>query len=443
MDRYVESIKNSLSSSDMQYKETFIHPEEYGNEKINQTIKDGFSDIINIDNKIKDLGKQTNELLEKTVKRLDVVMDVINSEKERLQDIVMLCNVKTDYENAISLIDSDFTGKFNYEDGVFSCQTSSTTSVTGTVETVEGNGYIGNKYVRNENKYQEKVISTKNSTALLDNNLSTYWEYSRVTASSTEPYLISDFHTDDAEANCTVTFKLKSAANELLLKSNLNTVKVVGVRYSNDGVKYNDLDILPFTINQKNESYKNQGYIYGSNIISFPKSSYIKITFQSTGYLNEILAFERTVTQEGSDKVDIITTIVPTAKRHVIRLNDSYFREKSYIGDSILKSKELINNDLNIFAISIFANVYFPEGVSEDNIRFTLTVNGNDYNIEPVNSQKNGIKIVRFSQGKIPNKYTKYIGEKIQSAHLTIKMRPQKGLTPYISNLKILLGDEI
>lgn len=206
---------------------------------------------------------------------------------------------------------------------------------------------------------------------------------------------------------------------------------------------YNDLDILPFTINQKNESYSNQGYIYGSNIISFPKSKYIKITFQSIGYLNEVLAFERSVAQEDSDKVDTYTTIVPSAKRHVVRLNDVYFREKIFVGDCIMNSKELIDKDTNIYAISVFANIYLPEGVSNESVKFILTVNGNDYNIQPINSYENGTKIIRFSQGKMPNKYTEYIGEKIQSASLTIKMKPQKGLTPYISNLKILLGDEI
>ena len=142
MDRYVSSIKESLSSKDMKYQEVFIHPEEYGNEKINTAIKTGVEDINIIDAKIKDLGNQTHELLEKTVKRLDVVMDIINSEKERLQDIVMLCNVKTDYENAISLNDSDFTGNYNYEEGVFSCPVSNRNSISAKVETVEGNGYV-------------------------------------------------------------------------------------------------------------------------------------------------------------------------------------------------------------------------------------------------------------------------------------------------------------
>lgn len=443
MDRYVDSIKKSLSSNEMRYEECFIHPEEYGNEKINEVIQKSNDDIHVLDTKIKDLGNQTNELLERTVKRLEVVMDTINSEKERLQDIIMLCNLKTDYENAISLKDSDFDGKFEYENGVFSCKTTNTSNIASSIEEVSGNGYEGNKYVRNSNGYQEKVIATNNRHAAVDSNLSTYWEYSRITASSTEEYLISDFHVDDAEANCTVTFKLKSKANELLLKSNLNTIKIVNVRYSNDGLKYTDLPIMPFTMNQKDESYKNQGYIYGSNIISFPESSYIKITFQSTGYSNETIAFERSVAEEGKDKVNTFTTIVPSAKRHVVRINDTFFREKIFIGDCFLNSRELIDKDTNVYAISIFANTYLPEGLTNDNIQFILTVNGNDYKVKPVNSHEDGTKIIRFSQGKMPNKYTAYIGEKIQSASLTIKMRPLKGLSPYINNLKILLGGEI
>ena len=255
--------------------------------------------------------------------------------------------------------------------------------------------------------------------------------------------MISDFHTDDAEANCTVTFKFKSKANELLLKSSLNSVKVVGVKYSQDGLKYTDLPIMPFTINKKDESYKNQGYIYGSNIISFPASYYVKITFQSTGYLNETIAFERSVAEEGKDKVNTYTTIVPSAKRHVVRINDILFREKAFIGDCYLKSRELIDKDTNVYAISIFANTYLPEGLTNDNIQFILTVNGNEYKMKPVNSHEDGIKIIRFSQGKMPNKYTTYIGEKIQSASLSIRIKPLKGLSPYINNLKILLGGEI
>lgn len=441
MDRYVEDLRKSINS-EMLYEKTYIHPEESGNQKVNQAFDKGFKDVIAVDNSLKELAIKTEELLERTVKRLDVVKDTINAEKERLQDISMLCNMKTDYENVIPLKDNDFSGDFNYEDGVFSSALSTSSTVKTAVSEVQGNGYEGNKYVLKDNKYLEEVLNTKSKNAITDSNISTYWEYSRVTASSTEPYLISDFHTDDAEAKCTVTLKFASFANELVIKSSAENIKVVGIRYSNDELNYKDVPMMPFTINKKDDSYKNQGYIYGSNIISFPSSKYVKITFESIGYSNDIIAFERTQTDE-TEQIENITTIVPTAKRHVIKINDINVRAKTYISESVLKTNELITSGTDVYAISVFANVYYPNGMSTDNVKFTLTVNGEDYEVKPVNSHENGIKIIRFSQGKMPTEYTKYIGEKIQSANLTISIKSRTQLTPYINNIKILLGGAI
>lgn len=441
MDRYVNEIRNSLTS-EMKYEQTYIHPEESGNEKINKAFTNGFDDVTQIDKQLKDLADKTESLLDRTIKRLDVVKDTIIAEKERLQDISMLCNAKTDYENVIPLKDSSFTGDFSYEDGVFFCKLSNSTPVRAIVDNVIGNGYEGNKYVVKDNKFLEEVVNTKNKSYVTDSNLSTYWEYSRITASNTEPYLISDFNTDDAEAKATVTLKFATFANELMLKSSIDTVRIMAVKYSKDGINYTDVPMSPFTINNKDESYKNQGYIYGSNIISFPSSKFVKITFESIGYTNDILAFERTVTDD-KDQLEKITTIVPTAKRHVIKINDAYVRAKTFAGASTMKTNELISEGTEVYAISIFANIYYPDGVDDKSVKFTLTVNGVDYEVQPVNVHKSGIKIIRFSQGKMPTEYTKYIGEKIQSAYLTITMKSRVQLSPYINNLKVLLGGAI
>ena len=441
MDRYVEDLKNSLESN-MVYEKTYIHPEEYGNEKINKAFNNGFKDVISIDNKIKETANKTSELLERTIKRLDVVKDTIQAEKERLQDISMLCNMKTDYENVIPLKDNDFTGEFSHEDGVFFSALNTSTSVKAVVINVEGNGYEGNKYVLKNNSYLDKVLNTKNRSAITDNNISTYWEYSRITASSSEPYLISDFNTDNAEAKCTITLKFESKVNELLIKSSIENIKVTGIKYSNDEINFKDVPMLPFTINRKDDSYKNQGYIYGSNIISFPDSKYVKITFESIGYLNETIAFDR-VQANVDESLDKITTIVPTAKRHAIKINDIHSRIKNYRNESNLKTGELISEGTDVYAISVFANIYYPNNISKDNVKFILTVNGIDYTVKPVNSHEDGIKIIRFSQGKMPAEYTKYIGEKIQSASLKIVINSESKLTPYINNIKILLGGAI
>ena len=194
---------------------------------------------------------------------------------------------------------------------------------------------------------------------------------------------------------------------------------------------------MPFSLNNKEDSYKNQDYIYGSNIIAFPDSLYVKITFESKGYLNDTIAFDKVIAE--NDKTSTLTTIVSTAKRHVIRINDIESKRKQYIKESAFKTNELITNKKDIYAISVFANIYLPNNISEDNVSFILTINGIDYNIKPVNSYSDGIKIIRFSQGKMPVEYTKYIGEKITSAYLTVVIKSKNKLTPYINNIKVLM----
>ena len=441
MNRYVDEIRKGLSEKTIDTSNAFLHPEEYGNSKINNALENGFKYIEEIYNTTTELADKVDTLLNRSIERLETVSDIITSEKERLQDISMLCNAKTDYDNAIPLTDYYFTGNFEYQDGVFSSKTTQSTSTVATVIDVTGNGYEGNKYVLQDKSYLEDILSTSNRNAIVDNNISTYWEYSRITASNTEEDLLTDFNTDSSEAKCTITLKFDQISNELAIKSSIEGLKVVAIRYSNDNLTYKDLNIMPFSLNNKEDSYKNQDYIYGSNIIAFPDSLYVKITFESKGYLNDTIAFDKVIAE--NDKTSTLTTIVSTAKRHVIRINDIESKRKQYIKESAFKTNELITNKKDIYAISVFANIYLPNNISEDNVSFILTVNGIDYNIKPVNSYSDGIKIIRFSQGKMPVEYTKYIGEKITSAYLTVTIKSKNKLTPYVNNIKVLLGGEI
>lgn len=441
MNRYVDEIRKSISEKQINTSDIYLHPEEYGNTKLNNALENGFKYIEDLHSSTNELADKVDLLLNRSVERLETIADIINSEKERLQDISMLCNAKTDYDNAIPLTDYHFKGNYQYEDGVFSSKTTQSINTIATVIDVTGNGYEGNKYVLQNKNYLKNILDTSNRKAIVDNNVSTYWEYSRITASNTEEDLLTDFNTDSSEAKCTITLKFDQVSNELAIKSSIEGLKVIAIRYSNDNLTYKDLNIMPFSLNNKEDSYKKQDYIYGSNIISFPDSLYVKITFESKGYLNDTIAFDKVIAE--GDRTSTITTIIPTAKRHVIRINDIESRRKQYVRESAFKTDELITNKKDIYAISVFANMYLPNNISEDNISFVLTVNGIDYNVKPVNSYSNGIKIIRFSQGKMPVEYTKYIGEKITSAYLTITIKSKNKLTPYINNIKVLLGGEV
>ena len=69
MNRYVESIKQTTEEFNIISELTQLHPEEYGNRKLNNSFRDGFEDIKFIDKTIKDLGNKTYELLNRTSDR--------------------------------------------------------------------------------------------------------------------------------------------------------------------------------------------------------------------------------------------------------------------------------------------------------------------------------------------------------------------------------------
>ena len=91
----------------------------------------------------------------------------------------------------------------------------------------------------------------------------------------------------------------------------------------------------------------------------------------------------------------------------------------------------------------MFANVYLPPQLDNDDVQFVLTINGIDYEATPVNSMYDGNKIFRYSQGKSSPDYTVLLSEPIKSVLLTVKMSATKNATPLIGNIKVLLGGEI
>ena len=173
MDRYVDMLHATLTT-EMISSETEIHPEESGNFKINMATREGLEDIKTIDNTIKELGDKVDSLLLRTSNRLENVKNIIISEKERLQDIVMLCNNRTDYDNAIPLSDYHFEGDYTYKDGVFSSKTEQSTANRVQIIDVTGNGYEGNKYVRKDMSYLSDVLDTSIRRYATNNNISDY-----------------------------------------------------------------------------------------------------------------------------------------------------------------------------------------------------------------------------------------------------------------------------
>ena len=450
MDKSILDEKRALLLSDYtpKYEQLYIHPEEGEDFRINSALEDIKSDIDKIDKLLIDKGNAVNDLLADTIDRLDLVKSKILTEKERIQDIKMLCNKYTDFDKVITIDNKNAYGQYNYADNSFLSQVKSYKKNVLHIDDIVGNGSEGNKYIFLNGSYVQDSLNTANRMALIDGSVNSYWEYQRITASATEKYLIHDFYPDSEEAKCTITLISTDKMNQLQILTPIDSTKVIGLQYSNNNINYTAMTIPDITFD-KLDSYENTGYIYGSNIISLPNCYCAKITLQSNSSSNDIVAYERsmftddTFDKEEANDVQTETTFIESAKRHVIKINDILAYSNLYAGNSYFKTDNLVDGTDDVYAVSVFANVYLPSQLSDDSVEFVLTVNGVDHEVQPINSELDGVKIVRYSKGKSKTEYTDLTDEVINSVVLTVKIKSSKNLTPYINNVKVLLGGEI
>lgn len=449
MDKQIldEYTKLFLEKHEQKYTGLFLHPEAGRDSKLNENLNNIKDDLNNIDNILIESGRSVDALLENTINRLGEIKKCIITEKERYQDIQMLCNKYTDFDNIKGLDNINFKGNGQIENGVYSAAVSSLGRVQLGIIDITGNGYEGNRFVYNDYEYQEDTYDTSNRKNITDGSISTYYEYSRITVQNIQEDNITYFNKDSEKARCTISFQTKSAVNFIELNTEDLGINILGIQYSYDGVKYQSMNLpSKISINNKLDSYKNYGYVYGSNFIAVPLANFFKITLESDRNKDDTIAYEKTIINEdevSANSVETVTStyVVSSAKRSAIKINDLNVYKKTYATNAVFLSEELITAPC--YSIGVFANIYVPESLPADSIQMILTVNGIDYEIEPVNSHSNGTKIIRFSGGKSDTAYTELISEKITSAKLTITIRSSQYATPYVNNIKVLIGDEI
>lgn len=466
MDKQIldEYQKILLGEYKQNYEGLFFHPESEGDDKLNYALYDIYKDLITLDDHLINTGDAINDLMNNTIIRLDEVKKNIMLEKERCQDIQMLCNKYTDFDNVKTLNDITFEGSYTYENEAIYGPVKRNSKIDINILHIDGNGYEGNKYVYNNFEYQKDTYDTSIRKNIFDNKINTYYEYSRITIQNDLEETNTYFNKDEAKARCTMSFIAKEAVNYIEISTEDMGIFITNIQYSLDGIKYFDLKLnSKISINNKLDSYNNYGYIYGSGIISVPLCKYFKITFETDRDKEDTIAYEKSIIIGDIAEENIVrdpysgiitdrnitvqpatetsTCIVKGAKRSAIRINDISAYKKVFSEKMQIVSDELITTDA--FSISIFSNVYVPEELDDRAVKFTLIINGISYEVVPINSNLNGTKVIRFSGGNSNSVYTKLINEVIKSARLVITFSNKSTCTPYINNLKILIGGEI
>lgn len=130
---------------------------------------------------------------------------------------------------------------------------------------------------------------------------------------------------------------------------------------------------------------------------------------------------------------------INSARRHAIKVNN-IVSEKTTYASRTSKTKNLVTGSTD--RIAIFANEYIPNHFADKEwVSYKLCVNGIDYNIVPLNSNRPGIKVIKYSSFKEDEPYAVILNEPIKEAYLTITVRtPNSQETPYVSNLKVVTG---
>lgn len=424
-----------------------VHPESIPNlESIQDAIQDISIDLMAINQEIISCANRYQSLINNVGKRFKAADAILDTEEERIKDLNTICGYYNEFESVRTLNYKYFKGSFGHDGNyIFHC------NATGDrpqlqVLSVTGNGYEGNAYVYDRiDGYQNRAVDTSNRKYMVDNNnyLSCY-EYSRLTASKRMASYPSDVNYDSIEAECTITLGSKKPVGAIKITSNMDNLVLEDLKYStNSGGTYISALDHEIEIMNKEAIYKQNGnYAYGSGIICFPGSDRIRLTFRSKGVTNDKLAYNVADTTVAESPI-VKTIELPAAQRHVIRLNDIHAISSSFTTASVMQSVELISAPVD--SIAIFANEYEPQHFQDRlHFEYILTVNGIDYNITPVNSNRDGLKVIRFSHEMEPDSYSLHINESIKSAYLKVLLySDDSATTPVLSNLKICYGKTV
>lgn len=420
----------------------YVHQEEEPNiEELNANTSNIVLDIQQIDNEIITASEKIRNLLDSTKLRLSNIKSYLSAEKERQEDMNILCNRYTEFASVLTLKEENFDGTLTFDNGILSAKIKSTENVKLTVVDVNGNGYEGNKYVYANNAFLEDTLRTNLRPSMVNSDLSTYYEYSRITVNNTIDGAPIVFNKDSTEAECSIELKAEKTINKLLINSDRDDIILSKVFTSQDGLTYKLDKEYNIAMNERYERYNNQGYVYGSGVIAFEPCSYVKLFFRSNGYTNDTLAFVNTFYNSVGDNATVIKKVekVDSAKRHVVKINSINAYKNKY-GKGMMLSNELIDTPIN--TIALYCNEYINDDYTIDNnVSYFLIINGTEYEIKPINSHRDGKKIARMSTQSYKSDHIVYLNENIKSAKLKIVINSaNQNVTPYISDIKILIG---
>lgn len=412
-----------------------IQPEEEPDfEAVNKNVVETLLDITDLDSRIIQAAQSFQDLRDTVDTRLASVQEQLETEKERLQDTNMICGKLTEFTAVKPLSFTVFSGDFGTSDDgrTFFCPTDEPNPVDYEILDISGNGYAGNKYVLPPTAANTEKADTSDSSYIQDNDQYTSFEYSRLETKVKDEAQPGKIFYDDEPVRCVITLYSSQESTELTINSPDTDLILEDVQVSNDNMNYSHAIREEIRFNNKEYSYNNYQYIYGSGYISYQPSNYVRLVFRSHTRTTDIIYDE-----DAND-----TPVLRNTRRKCVSLSGITLRNPSYT-DMDMTSENAVQQG-SIQAVAVFANVYIPLNFKKGSyIQMELIVNGTSYPVVPVNGNDVGIKIIRQKRD-VPGtsgSYVQYVKEPITSAVLHVTMKSYNGIqSPYIGNLKFCVG---
>ena len=384
---------------------------------------------------LKDTIKNTIASLDDSIERITVS---VQKQREQAEDINVICGMQSPYTATIPIYVDNFTDVPAEIIGnkTFGAMPVAINQIAYDIVSIEGNGYPGNAFVYNDYVFENKTEDRSVASYILDHNKVTAYDYSRLSTRSKTEAIGSTINYDDKPVECVLLLHAEEPVCKAILHIDESRVAVEKVEISDDGLNFKTISDEPIYINDIAESYRNCNYIYGTPILCFPYTSFVRITLSCNTATNDQIAIEN----KNAAGTNLITLYPNTYRKKItireIELYSAEYKECTIISDEIL-------NDCAIDKISLFASEYIPDHFTEtDYLTYSLLINGQEYPIVPANSGKNGIMIIKYSEETLSaNSNTALIHETIKSVRVKITLRPFAGTeTPHVSNLKLCIG---
>lgn len=428
--------KSLLSPNQPLFEPHYINDEEeISYDNVNQNVLETSFDILNLSMNVIDNVSEIENLMYDVDERIKSIDEKIQAEEERVKDVNMICGNITDFNTIIPLTVNNFSIKstlYQYRNCITASQVNEKKATLRLIN-INGNGFVGNDYIVSKQSdlvMQKDLMDTSNESYMYDTIGNLFWEYSRLF--SYDSVNKSDIvNIDDLPVQVQLTFQSISndGVNEIVF-SDTSEVHITAIEISDDNVNWHTTfegDIVP---NKQDNSYSDFTYIYGTGALVFPTTQFVRLSM----YSHKI----------DDNKIKVNNTINPNIYRKVIRITSVEGRRTEFNNGTGL-TPNLIESGRAI-AVGIFCNEYVPDFIRNNlrnEVTYTLIINGKQYNVVPINSNRRGIKFIKYSKTSLKENYVEYINEPISSIQIGLTIPTTYNYSPYLANFKLCLGKQV